>query len=179
MAAHELGQRPIGSPERIAGDEEHGQYDVARRLERSRQVRIDSQLFLRFLERRGQLSPRRRLPRQFVGRRGDRQAAGTLVDVGLAADIGQTGILLRFGKEDRRTDDLGTAGRQLVDHLGQHLARPRPATEIVEAVLVDGDHRDAIRRNALGLAQSHVVGRQFQRTPGPAVLQNEYGDTDD
>ena len=55
---------------------------------------------------------------------------------------------------------------QVVDHLRVDVAWPGPATEVVDAALVDGDDGDALTRSALAAPHSDIVGEALEGFAG-------------
>jgi hypothetical protein len=61
---------------------------------------------------------------------------------------------------------FGAAARQGAEHLGVDISRPRPATQVVDALVVDGDDGDTVAGGALGAAHPEVVGHLFEAFHG-------------
>ena len=64
------------------------------------------------------------------------------------ADVAQATVHLGLEKERGMDNGSGFGSRQLVNQLGMNIARPRPATDIGNAGIVDGNHCNTIRRRA-------------------------------
>ena len=80
--------------------------------------------------------------------------AGRLVAAGVArakqtldlADKTQARIYLRLDKKHRMNDGLGFCLGQLVDQFCVDVARPRPAADVGDALVVDRNDRNAVGR---------------------------------
>ena len=103
-----------------------------------------------------------------------RQARGRLVQAGpieALVDAPQPALArvdLRFGIQDGVADHARPTAGQAVDQLRVQLARPGPAAEVVDALVVDGDHRDIGVRAAVRHADAGIVELAFQCLPGGA-----------
>ena len=82
------------------------------------------------------------------------------------ANIIHAGLALWVYEQHGLPDDLGASLLESVDEDGVQIPRPRPALEIGDAFVVDGDDGDFIRRRAFGRANAPVVKRAFQATEG-------------
>ena len=61
-------------------------------------------------------------------------------------DIAQAWVLLRLKEENRVTHHFGFCRSELVDHIGVNFARPRPATDIRNTLVVNRDDGDLVVR---------------------------------
>jgi hypothetical protein len=93
-------------------------------------------------------------------------------------DISQALVALRLGIEHGGSDHFGFGRRQLVHHVRHDLARPGPAPDVVEAGLVDGNHRDLVGRRPRRRRHAHVIGLALEALQQLAVTQNQHDDTD-
>ena len=89
-------------------------------------------------------------------------------------DIDQTGVDLRLGEEHRTGDRACLRLGEQVDHLRVHVAWPGPATDVADALVVDGNHRDPIARRLAGGAHAHVVGDPFDALDGRSARHDEH-----
>ncbi len=71
-------------------------------------------------------------------------------------------VELRFGEEDRVADDLRLRAGEDVGHPRVDIARPRPAPDVRDTGVVDGDHRHLGRRLSGGQPDAEVVGLAVQ-----------------
>ncbi|EEF27511.1 conserved hypothetical protein [Ricinus communis] len=140
--AHEIRQRSVRPTLGFAILEQHGQRHVAGLADAGCQQPVGVQRVFRLVQHRGECLQR-------FARRGrlrltvDRCSAGLAFDRQQLVDVGQPRIDLRFGEENGGADHLGLCLRQPVDHARMHIARPRPATDVVDALLVDRNDGDA------------------------------------
>ena len=151
--------------DRLPEDEIHGQHGVLRQRERIIEAGVVVEALLRRVQdsdkflgcaglgRRGR--PRRR-PRQILSReflaRLDHHSSTSARPANLGrvlvldfSDFHQAGVQLGVGEKDVEADDLRLRIGKLVHHLGHVGARPRPASNLPDAVVVNPD-------------QDHVVG---------------------
>ena len=61
------------------------------------------------------------------------------------------------------SDGFGLGGGQLVNQLRMHIARPRPATDVGNTLVVDGDDGNAVRGLARGAGACKIVVTALQR----------------
>jgi hypothetical protein len=94
------------------------------------------------------------------------------------ADVRHALITLWFGVKHRGGDHLGLGGGKLVHHVGHDFARPRPATDVVQAGLVDRDYGDLVRGRARCGCHTHVIGLALQALQQIAIPQNQHNDAD-
>ncbi len=196
-----IGQVLVRPAARLAQHEQHGQGDVAGLGEGVRQATIGIQLLVGLEQYRFDLRTRRccghrRRCRGSLGSssgcwrvagsrrrrgwsdggsgRGQRHAAG----FDQLVNISQTLVALRLGVEHRGGDHLGLGRGQLVYLVRHDFARPRPASDVVEAGLVDGNHGNLVRWRPRCRCHAHVIGLAFEALQQLAVTQNQHDDTD-
>ena len=113
-------------------------------------------------------------PCSTVGRIGDR----LLVLGREPVDVREAGVELRLGEEHEVADDLRLAGGEHLGDLGVHVARPRPAADVLDARVVDRDDRDAVGGRAVGRAHAHVVGLALEALDQVGTGEEEKDDRD-
>jgi hypothetical protein len=148
---HVGGKRLVGVTQGLTHDEGHGQDHVAGGLEARRQDGVGVQGAARFFE----LAPQ--------GRDTD---TGSGIGGGNLLDVRESRVELRLGVEHQSAHELGATGSQGVDHFRVDIAGPRPATQVLDALVVDGDDGQAIAGLALGAAHAQVVGDSLQPLQG-------------
>ena len=154
-AAHHIGWlRLIRAPPRLGNIEEHRQNDVARILQAGGQLAIRVERPLRLAEQ-GQHFLLLRVGRRPLGDCGRHQRHRL-------GDVAVTRIDLWLEIKNCIADDLGLCRRQLVDQTGMDVPRPRPATQIGNAMVINGDDRNLLRRFAVGQPHGHVVSLALQ-----------------
>jgi hypothetical protein len=148
-----------------------GSQDVRRLLVARGEAPVGVERALRLAE---DLADRReRRPLLDRGRVGHRP----LVLGGEPVDVDEAGVELRLGEEDEVADRLRPPGEEVGD-LRVHVARPRPAADVLQARLVDRDHRDAVRRRAIGRAHAHVVSLALEALEEIGAGEEEEDDRD-
>ena len=130
IALHKIRQRRIRFSNRPPEGEVHGEQHVAGSRDGLGQAPVGVELLLGLVEQRGDFT--------FLRRLAERGAQ--------TADVAKPGVGLWFTQENLQADDLGLGGAQFVDHLGQHAAWPGPATDLLDALVVDGDDGDVLGR---------------------------------
>ena len=83
------------------------------------------------------------------------------MQVGELQNVGQARIDLRLKKERCITDHHRAALLELSDHVRVNVTRPRPASDVGDALIVDGNHHDARRRGATGCSNAPVISQAF------------------
>src|SRR6266702_8858932 len=157
VLAHEFRKRLVGLAARLTERKQHRQNHVARLGETLGELPVGVECALGFLQRRADL---KQLGRYAAGRRARICAhrREPLVYLEKLVDIDQARIELWLREKNRIADDFGLRVREAFDHLCMDLARPRPATDIVDAPLVDRDHGNLVRRGSRRGANPPVVG---------------------
>ena len=85
-----------------------------------------------------------------------------LEEFGELLNIGQTWIDLRLKKERGIADHLCAALLELPDHVCVNFTRPGPASDIGNALIVDGYHRDTRRRDVTGCSNTPVISQALE-----------------
>ena len=78
------------------------------------------------------------------------------------ADEHQPAVCLGLKEERGVRDGFGFGGRKLVNQLGMHIARPGPAADVGDALVVDGDDGQAVGGLARGAGAGEVVKAPLQ-----------------
>jgi hypothetical protein len=181
-----VGKRAVGFTLRHAGLEQHHGHDVARAGEAVGELAVGVQRLLRFLEQSLELRKLRaagglrhvRGPGPGSGSGLGRRCGALFDQVEELGDVDVARVDLRLGEEHGVTDDFRLRFGQLVGHLREHLARPRPAADVAEALVVDGDDRDLVGGRARSCCDAQVVGFALQARYKVAqpVEQGDYDD---
>jgi hypothetical protein len=179
---HVLRQRRVGLALRwrIARfAEHHRDIDVARFLQRLGQAHVAVQCDGRFDEDLADVAHFSGRMVRLRGGRGttdgrhagnvaaDRVGIRLLVDVEHLVDVREPGILLRLEEEDGVADHLGLGGGELVDQLRLHIARPRPAADVGDGLLVDRDDRDLVAGSLRRHLHAEVIGPALEARDEP------------
>ena len=166
VSGDEFGQRLVGPTARLAKLEQQRQQDVPRLAIALRQFSIGVE---------GKLGLHQHGNDLFGFRAGRRPVGPALIDdIDQPGDVGVTGVQLRLGEEYRIGDHLRLAQRQLIGEPGMQFARPRPAAQIGNTLVVDGNHRHFVGRCAGRHANADVVGLAFQALEQVAIGQYQY-----
>ncbi len=164
IARHERGQGPVRPAERLLDAKQHRQLHVARLRVAFGELAIGIELPLRLAKQRHHL-------------RGSRLAARR--DLQQLGDVDVARVDLRLAEEHGIADDLGFGAGQQVGHARVHLARPGPAADVVDAGVVDRDHRYALGRFLRGRLHADVVGLALQAWDEIAeTAEEKHGDDD-
>ncbi len=95
------------------------------------------------------------------------------------ADVDQAAVGLRLEEERVVGDGLGLRARQLVDQFGVDVARPGPPPDVRDALVVDGDDGNPVRRLARALHARRVVETPLELLEKAGRLpEHEHGDHD-
>ena len=157
--------------------EHHRQHHIAGGLHAAGQFAVGIEGILRLgqhgadpgqsLAGRGRLGIGGDLCRQFI------------VQVQQFLDIHQPGVALRLEEEGGVGDHLGLGPGQQVNHAGMDVPRPRPASDVGDAGIVDGDHGNAIGGRTRGRLDTEVVGLALQALDQVAARRNQHHDGHD
>ena len=161
VLAHEFGKGLVGLATRLAEREQQRQHHVARLGETLGELPVGVECALGFPQRRADL---KQLRRYAAGRlaRICAHRHQPLVGLEKPVDVGQARIELRLGEKNRVADDFGLRVREAFDHLCMDLARPRPATDIVDAALVDRDHGNLVGRGSRRSSDAPIVSEALE-----------------
>ncbi len=100
-------------------------------------------------------------------------------ELGNFVDVRKTGVDLRFGEKDRVADDPGLGFGQHVGHFGVHIARPRPAPDIGDALLIDRDDGDLIAGIAAGCLHAPIIGHALEALQNGTAASEQEQQRDD
>ena len=162
---HELGKRRIRVATRLAEFEQDRQDYVTGTVNRGCEFAVGIERLLGF-GKHG-LHRAERLFRRLG------QSLERLHELG---DVGQTRIDLRLGKEHRVSHDLRFCLGKSVEHPGMHIARPGPASDVGNALLIDGNYGDSIARSAPRCEKTHVIGFALEALDKFALRKQQHGD---
>ena len=150
--AARLPHRQIGRKHHVIGGGETGS-----------ELAIGVQCCIGFLQKRaelGEIDARGgRVSAAGVGRSGRRHRL--VIGRQQLVDVDQTRVLLRFKELHAVADHLGFRTHQDIGHLGMHFAAPRPAPDVLDAFVVDRDHRDLVIRRLARRGHTPIVGFAF------------------
>ena len=154
----EIGQWLVGSAQWLP-EAEHRRHDhIAGTSDAAHQARIGIQLLLGFANEAQQLLAR--AISQIVQQR---RADGRAVDVAPHfAQQGQPTIGLRLEEESGVSHRARLGCAQLIDQLGVNISRPRPATNVGDAVVIDGDDGDLVTGDTVRVGAGQIVETPLQ-----------------
>jgi hypothetical protein len=170
----EVRQRPVRPSARLSQAKQHRQGDIARLGDGIAHAPVGIELLLRLGQHRPELPQGRQLGGKRLRRARQRRTASLAIKFDQLVDVGESRVDLGLGKEDGGGDDLGLGRCQRVDHFCMHFARPGPAAEVVDALLVDGNDGDLAARLARDGTDAEIIGLPLQALQQFAAAGKEH-----